>query len=100
MAGRVVVAGGSGFIGKPLVRHLQDSGYEPVVLSRSAKRVGEVKWDGKSLGPWVQSLAGAVAVINLSGASIAKRWTPEYKQEILRSRVDSTLVIGQAIAES
>src|SRR5688500_16547627 len=98
MLGRVVVAGGTGFIGQHLVRMLKESGYETVILTRSPKDAGEIEWDGKRQGGWISSLKGALAVINLSGASIAKKWTPSQKQRIVRSRVDSSMAIGQAIA--
>lgn len=70
------------------------------MLSRSGKCEGAVQWDGKSLGSWTAELEEADAVINLSGESAVLRWTPENKQKILNSRVDSTCAIGGAIMNS
>jgi uncharacterized protein (TIGR01777 family) len=97
---KIVIAGGSGFIGKALVQHLSDRN-EVVVLSRHPRAglaAREAEWDGKSVGDWAVELEGAEAVINLSGASISKHWSQEYKLQILESRLDSTRAIGQAIA--
>jgi len=53
---RVVLAGGSGFLGRPLARFLADRDYEVVILSRDARRVElparRVLWDGRATGPW------------------------------------------------
>lgn len=94
--GRVVVAGGSGFIGRHLVPALAAAGHEVVVLSRrphpSADRVRFVEWHptDETLGdrqPWHDVLSGAAAVINLCGASAAaRRWTERRKQELVESR--------------
>src|SRR5438552_1159908 len=90
---KVIVAGGTGLIGRQLVAELRGAGHEGVVLSRSA---GDARWDGRSVEPAV--LAGAAAVVNLAGASIGtRRWTRRRKVEILASRVDSTSALVQAI---
>jgi uncharacterized protein len=94
--GRVVIAGGSGFIGRHLSLVLREGGYDVVILSRNASRSGDVQWDGKDLGPWVQTFEGAAAVINLSGKSIAEM-NPHNKQEIRDSRLNSTELFGKAI---
>ena len=95
--GRVVVAGGTGFIGSRLVPALAAAGYEVVVLTRGAHAdsgpVRCVQWDPEKHDPpaalpWKQSLSGADAVINLCGASAAaKRWTSARKQVLVQSRV-------------
>lgn len=104
---RVVIAGGSGFIGSHLVKRLAANGYNVHILTRSAagRRSGEqitvVEWDGKNQGEWSATLEGAYAVINLSGASIgAKRWTAARKMEIIRSRVDSTMALVEGMRGS
>ncbi len=94
---KIVIAGGSGFIGRALALRFKVAGCEVVILSRSGKGPGEVQWDGKSLGPWASELEGAAAVINLSGEPAILRWTPENRKKILNSRVDSTRAIGSAI---
>lgn len=97
---KIVLAGGTGFLGHALIRAFTALDYEIVVLSRSDKPVPgahTVKWDARTLGDWTQELEGAIAVINLSGAPVAKKWTPAYKETIVWSRVHSTRAIGQAI---
>jgi uncharacterized protein len=100
--GRVVLAGGSGFLGRALAEAFARAGYEPVVLTRrvrqSRSRVRQVEWDGRTVGPWAQELEGAAAVVNLAGRSVDCRHTPEHKREIVESRVDSVDVLGRAIA--
>lgn len=100
----VVVTGGSGFVGSALLPHLRAKGYESVVLSRDLRPVPGAdrtsQWDGKSVGVWAREVDGAAGVIHLAGASVAKRWTPEYKKLILSSRVDSTRAIAEAISKS
>jgi len=97
---KIVIAGGSGMIGTRLTKELTKLGYQVCVLSRRGEApsgaIG-VAWDGIHLGPWVDELEDANAVVNLSGTSIAKKWTPEYKSEILTSRVQPTQAIGKAL---
>jgi uncharacterized protein len=100
-ARRLILAGGSGFLGQALARHLGGRGWEPVVLTRTPRANApckEVAWDGRSLGAWAELLDGADAVINLTGRSVNCRYTPKNRETILNSRVDSTRVIGQAIS--
>lgn len=90
---KVVLAGGTGQVGRLLQRHL--TGHEVIVISRSS---GDVRWDGRTLGPWARCLEGADAVINLAGRSVSCRYTRANLDEMLRSRVDSARVVGKAIA--
>jgi NAD dependent epimerase/dehydratase family enzyme len=99
-AGKVVIAGGSGFLGQALSASLLQDGYEVVILGRSNKSglKGEfVKWDAKTMGSWSQQLEGALALFNLTGRSIDCRYTEKNKALILNSRVDSTQILGEAI---
>ncbi len=101
--GRVVIAGGSGAVGRALIALLRERGYEPLVLSRSERPVKGarvVRWNGRDLGMWKAEVEGAAAVVNLAGAPIMSRWTPKAKARILRSRVDSTTALGRAVAAS
>jgi uncharacterized protein (TIGR01777 family) len=99
---RVVIAGGSGFIGQSLAKALRSGDHEVVILTRSSSDqrggVRFLNWDGKTLGDWAHSLEGAAAVVNLTGKSINCRHTPENKREIIESRVNSVRVLGKAIA--
>ena len=96
---RIVLAGGSGFIGQSLAKALLARGYEIVVLTRSP-RTGtgfrEVEWDGIHLGEWIKFLDGAEAVVNLTGRNVNCPHTPENLKEILESRVNSVRVIALA----
>ncbi len=68
MKRRIILAGGSGFLGQMLVRHFATCGDEVVLLTRKPSgesAVREVAWDGENLGAWAQELEGADAVINL-----------------------------------
>ena len=101
---RVVVAGGTGFLGRPLVETLVTRGYDVVVLSRQTapprrEGVRTVVWDPDgSAGPWMSEIDGARAVINLAGANIADgRWTVERKEELRSSRVLSTRSLVAAV---
>jgi uncharacterized protein (TIGR01777 family) len=100
---RIVLAGGSGFLGRSLSAVLVSKGYEVVVLGRAAAHetgpVRHAQWDGRALGEWAKFLDGATAVVNLTGKSVNCRYTPENKRRIIESRVDSVRVLGEAIAK-
>lgn len=99
--GRVVIAGGTGFLGTSLARHLTPMGWEVVLLSRGEApgdpRWKHARWDARTLGDWVAHLDGATALVNLAGRSVDCIKTPDHCDEILRSRVESTLVLGRAL---
>jgi len=96
---KIVIPGGSGHVGTILARAFFNDGHEVIVLSRNHKAVPwkTVHWDGQSLGPWVEELRGADAVINLAGRSVNCRYNRRNRSEIMESRVKSTKVIGEAI---
>ncbi|MEM7682767.1 MAG: DUF1731 domain-containing protein [Planctomycetota bacterium] len=97
---RVVIAGGSGFLGRSLARFLVEREYQVVVLSRSVPSTDgpwrHIAWDGRTCGEWLHALDGADAVVNLAGRTVDCIKTPEHCDEILRSRVESTLALGDA----
>src|SRR5438045_8174112 len=101
MKPRIVLAGGSGFIGQSLSPFLLSKNYELIVLTRAESdhrgAVRNVHWDGKTLVDWLEFVNGAFAVVNLTGRSINCRHTPENRREIIDSRVNSVRVLGQAI---
>ena len=83
---KIVVSGGTGFIGTPLVTRLRERGYEVVVLSRDPKH--GVEWHPPSPGSWGSHVREADAVVNLAGANLADgRWTKSRKEELTSSRV-------------
>ncbi len=96
---KIVIAGGNGFLGQHLTAHFQALGYRVVIISRSATRhANQVLWDARSVGAWAAELEGAAALINMAGRTVDCRYTEANKQEILSSRVDSTRVLGEAVA--
>ena len=101
-ATKVVIPGGSGQVGTMLARALHAEGHDVIVLSRRpCVRPWRVSaWDGATLGAWRRDLDGADVVINLAGRSVNCRYSDGNRDEIMRSRVDSTRVVGEAIARS
>jgi uncharacterized protein (TIGR01777 family) len=95
----IIVAGGSGFLGRALVRALRDNGDQVKVLSRRPRGVDEVRWDPASDdGTWRKTLERTDAAVNLAGEGIADySWTPERKAKILASRVTATRALAEAI---
>ncbi len=100
---RIILAGGSGFLGGALASHFGGRGWEVIVLTRSPRErndgVKEVFWDAKSLGDWAKFVEGAEVVINLVGKSVDCRYNEKNRREIIASRVDSTRVLGEVIAK-
>jgi uncharacterized protein len=100
---RIVLPGGSGFLGSIVAPHFQPAGYEVVVLSRTPgvdiRGLREVVWDGETLGSWTKELEGATAVINLVGRSVNCRYNARNRRLITDSRINSTRVLGQAIGQ-
>lgn len=100
--GSVVIAGGTGFLGRNLAEYLAAGGYSVIVLGRHKPETisGATfeAWDARTLGTWAQHLEGAVALVNLAGRSVDCIKTPEHCDEILRSRVESTRVLGEAMS--
>lgn len=99
---KIVLAGGTGQVGTLLARAYHASGDDVVALSRNPQQAPwrVVVWDAKTLGPWTSELEGADVVIGLAGRSVNCRYTAANRREILSSRVDSTLALGQAIASA
>jgi uncharacterized protein len=97
---RIVLAGGSGQMGNLLARHFHGSGHQVAVIARSVQsepwRV--MQWDGATEGDWAGALERADLLINLAGRSVNCRYTPANRRAIKESRVQSTLLLGRAIA--
>jgi len=101
---KVILAGGSGFLGQSLAHSLIEGGYDVVVLGRKYKKNNNfagrfVEWDAETLSDWVKELEGAGALFNLTGRSVDCRYTKKNRELILNSRIDSTRVLGEAIKE-
>ena len=109
---KIVIAGGSGFLGSPLAEMYAEDGHDVRVLTRSLQSgetrhdpgtgvpgITRVGWkaDGAS-GPWATVVEGADAVVNLSGESLAsKRWSAEAKKRLRESRILATRSLAMAI---
>ncbi len=100
---KVVIAAGTGFLGRVLCRYFVTKGYGVTVLTRGAARtengIDYVTWDARTRGKWEEVLEGAFFVINLAGKSVDCRYDERNRKEILASRIDSTKVLGAAIRD-
>jgi hypothetical protein len=109
---KIVIAGGTGFLGRPLAAALARDGHYIVVFTRGSTNAPRVEparapvadtravaWNPNGeLGPWAAEIDGAGAVVNLAGESIAgTRWSAAQKQRILDSRVQATRSLATAI---
>jgi uncharacterized protein (TIGR01777 family) len=103
---KVILAGGTGFIGNHLQQFYKSQGAEVVVLSRNADRaingIRFVKWQGvpENDAAWIKELDGAELIVNLTGKNVNCRWNEDNRKEIIRSRVESAKAIGQAIEKA
>ncbi len=99
---RLVLLGGSGFLGRFLTSFFAEKGWQVTLISRS-NPLGEsrfVAWDGETMGEWARELDGADAIINLAGRSVNCRYNEANKRLIRESRVRTTGLIARAIIES
>lgn len=98
---KIVVAGGTGFIGEPLVRRLIERGHDVAVLTRNPAKVDAgrgVRWDGRTQGEWSEEAATADAIVNLAGENVGEgRWTEERKRRLIGSRLDATHALVEAL---
>lgn len=99
---RILIPGGSGQLGSLLARHFHEQGHAVTVLSRRIENRPWrfVLWNGRDLDDWASEIDDANVVINLAGRSVNCRYTAANRREIMDSRILSTQVIGQAIAQS
>jgi uncharacterized protein len=99
---KIVIPGGTGQVGTVLAREFHGAGHDVVVLSRHPARAAwrTVRWDAETLGDWASEVDGADVIINLAGRSVNCRYTAENRRIIKESRVNSTRVLGEAIARA
>ena len=99
----VVLAGGSGFLGSTLRKHLEDRGHRVLTLTRSPRtdEPGDVAWtpDGNP-GQLAQHLEGADAVVNLAGENLATFWSPAAKARLRDSRLLATRTLVRAMSRT
>jgi uncharacterized protein (TIGR01777 family) len=100
---KLVIAGGTGFLGEVLINHFKNKFEEIVILTRGKSRIIEtikyVNWNAKTFSGWEKELENTSVLINLTGKSVDCRYTEENKTEILNSRIDSTKILNQAVLE-
>lgn len=97
---KIAISGSSGLIGAALVPAFESDGHEVVrLVRREASGPGEIAWDPADGTIDTTALHGVGAIVNLSGATIGKRWTESRKREILESRVTSTELLARTAAE-
>ncbi len=98
---RIVIPGGSGFLGRALAARLVERGDEVIILSRGECQQVEgartVVWDAELIGPWASELDGADAVVHLTGRRVDVRGTKRNIDELISSRVQPVRVVGEAI---
>lgn len=99
---QIVIAGGSGFLGRSLARHLtSNASAEVTLLSRNEPTEPGPwrfqRWDARTLGDWVDVLDGVYTLVNLVGRTVDCIKTPENREEIMNSRVEATRVLGEAM---
>jgi uncharacterized protein (TIGR01777 family) len=102
---RVLVAGGTGFVGAHLVRALVARGDMVTVLTRDVvaarkelpRECRVAQWEPGKKGPWFDELSFVDAVVNLAGAPVAQRWTDASKRNIKESRVRATASLVESL---
>ena len=99
---KILLPGGSGHLGTVLARAFHAAGHEVVVFSRNPASAPwrVVAWDGETLGLWKAELEGADALINLAGHSVNCRYNQKNRQVIFDSRLKSTCILGEAVAQA
>lgn len=94
---KIIIAAGTGFLGKNLEKYFTEKGNEVYILTRNPKRKNEIHWDAKTVGEWKNWVENSDVLINLTGKSVDCRYTEKNKKEILASRINSTKVLQEAI---
>lgn len=101
---KILIAGGSGFLGRALIDHFSNRGFEIVALTRGKQRhekgVSWINWDSANLGGWISELRGIDVIINLTGKNVNCRYHEKNRLEILRSRTDSVKTISRGLAQA
>ncbi len=99
---RIVVSGGTGFLGQALVAALRANGHSVMVLTRRPGREGDLLWSPDvTAGSWTAAVHAADVIINLAGEGIAdRRWSAARKKAILHSRVTATRALADTLREA
>ncbi|AXG73022.1 TIGR01777 family protein [Flavobacterium arcticum] len=100
---KLIIAAGTGFLGKVLITHFKDKTDEIVILTRGKSRkennIYYVNWDAKTMTGWETELEDADVLINLAGKSVDCRYNESNKNKIITSRIDSTAVLNKAVLQ-
>ena len=95
---KLIIAGGTGFLGQALEKYFTEKNWEVGILTRHPQASNHIRWDGYSLGPWTQELEDSTLLINLCGRSVDCRYTAENKKAIMDSRIKPTRLLHEALA--
>jgi uncharacterized protein (TIGR01777 family) len=99
--GKIILAGGNGYLGTILAKHFSSMADEVIILARKPQAAtGNIKtlvWDGQTVGDWATSLQDADLLVNLCGKNVNCRYTPKNKKEIINSRLIPTRLLGEVI---
>lgn len=96
---KIIIAGGTGFLGENLEKYFTEKGNQVYILTRKPMRKNEIYWNAKTIGDWKNTLENTDVLINLTGKSVDCRYHDENKQEIYSSRINSTKVLQEAVNE-
>lgn len=94
---KIIIAGGTGFLGKNLEKYYKEKGAQVFILTRKPKHDHDIYWDARTLGDWKNTIEESDILINLTGKSVDCRYHEKNKKEIYTSRIDSTRVLQQAV---
>ena len=94
---KVVIAGGTGFLGQVLEEHFSNHQFLVKILTRHPQKPNHVYWDGQNIGIWKEEFENAELLINLCGKSVDCRYTEKNKKAIYDSRIETTHLLGLAI---
>ncbi|WP_347217866.1 TIGR01777 family oxidoreductase [Chryseobacterium sp.] len=94
---KIIIAAGTGFLGKNLEKYFTEKGNNVYILTRSPKKENEIYWDAKTIGDWKNILEQSDVLINLAGKSVDCRYHEKNKAEIYHSRINSTKVLQEAV---
>ncbi|MDQ1096778.1 MULTISPECIES: TIGR01777 family oxidoreductase [Chryseobacterium] len=94
---KIIIAGGTGFLGDSLKKFFASKGHNVLILTRKPAQEHEIYWDARTLGDWKNYLDGADVLINLTGKSVDCRYNEKNRQEIYASRIESTRILQEAV---
>ncbi|QWX83037.1 TIGR01777 family protein [Cellulophaga sp. HaHaR_3_176] len=101
---KLIIVGGSGFLGNAIAKHFVNTFKDIVILTRGASEtkngIRYTSWDAKSVGSWAKEFDNCDVLINMVGRSVDCRYTKKNKSLILSSRVDATKVLGEVLLKS